>query len=317
MFAGDGSHPLDRQFRVGSPFGIPLYLHIFLMIFVGFWTLTSLVPFNLVRILWPLVLVGSVYLHELGHALSSAYFGARPRRIVLHMFGGVAEVPPSLNSYQELWVIAWGPLVSLILAVIGYFGAMFTYSLSPFTAHLFTVVFQINAILFIFNILPIYPLDGGQFYREWQSNRLGKNAGIRKSLPLSMATLIAMGLLSMVLQWIGIFGLVIAIALALQNHTEYKHYAYLFTDGFWHHAWPFSKGPKRSKDRWPGEKEEASTRGGIGDQLYVKLNQKKAEKLMRKADEVGLFNLSPKERQILERYLDAKIGIKERNQKLN
>jgi hypothetical protein len=43
------------------------------------------------------------------------------------------------------------------------------------------------------------------------------------------------------------------------------------------------------------------------------MNKKKAEKLMKKADEVGIFNLSKEERELLERYLDAKISIKEKN----
>jgi Zn-dependent protease len=319
MLVGDGSHPLDRQFRVGSPFGIPLYFHIILLVFLGVWLLMSLVPFNLGRILWPLLLMFSVYLHELGHALTSAYFGRRPRRIVLHLFGGVAEVPPGLNTKQELWVIAGGPLVSLALAIIG-FALM---PLAKGTHYLFyflmASMFQINTILFIFNVLPIYPLDGGQFTRQWILLRKGQTAAIRRSLPLSMVTLIVMGVISLVFQWIGFLGLVIALSLFMVNHQEYQRWSYLFSDGFWSYMWPFGGGGSRKRgasgDRWPGERDEEPSRsgGGIGDQLFVKMNKKKAEKLMKKADEVGIFNLSKEERELLERYLDAKISIKEKN----
>lgn len=324
MLVGDGSHPLDKQFRAGAPFGIPLYFHIFLLLFMGLYLLQALLKLNVLYVALPVVLVLSVYLHELGHALTSAYFGKRPRRIVLHLFGGVAEVPHGLSTREELFVIAGGPLVSLALAITG-FALMPVFKGINATLYMSAYwVFQLNAILFVFNVLPIYPLDGGQFLRSWLTLKKGRNEGIRRSLPLSMATLIVMGILALALEWIGIFGLVIAMALGVVNYTEYQRHQHLFSRGFWAYIWPFGGPSKASSssrnDMWPGEKDDqavASQRGGLADQMYVWWNQKRAEKLMRKADEVGIFNLSPKDRALLERYLDAKIGIKERKHNRN
>ena len=296
MFVGDGSHPLDRQFRVGKFFGIPLDLHIVLLIYAAFEVLASILTMNFVRLLSPVILFGSVYLHELGHALSSAHFGARPRRIVLHLFGGVAEVPGGLTTKQQMWVIAWGPIVSGILAVIGIvFGIVF--ALIPIVGALFWWMGFINLILFIFNVLPIFPLDGGQFVRQWVTLRSGSREAIRKTLPWSMTILIVLGMLGLIFTWIGPLAFIIALFLLFIHYQEVKRHQHLFTGpkGFWGHLLPGKSG------------------GGFGrlsDQFFVWSNRSKAEELMRRTDEIGIHALKPHERQLLEKYLDAKFRLR-------
>lgn len=326
MFVGDGSHPLDKQFRIGRFFGIPLYFHIILVIFVGFELLVGLLTMNLGRMLAPFVIMLSVYLHELGHALSSAHFGARPRRIVLHLFGGVAEVPGGLRIKQELWVIAWGPIVSLVLAVLGYAlvqllspmamqsGAGFGIRLLTYLSYYF---FMINLILFLFNMLPIYPLDGGQLTRQWLTLRSGRQEGVRRSLPLSMAVLILAALIGLMFYGssFGPLTFIIALMLLFVNHQEWQRHRHLFAGprGFWGNLNPFgAKRRIRNKSYGhlrPVEDDEVGG-GGLGDRIYVWWNRKNAEKVMRKSDEVGVDQLTPKERDLLERYLDAKISLR-------
>ncbi len=332
MFVGDGSHPLDKQFRIGRFFGIPLYFHIILVIFVGFELLMGILQFNVARMLAPFIIMFSVYLHELGHALSSAYFGARPHRIVLHLFGGVAEVPGGLRLKQELWVIAWGPIVSLILAVIGYVamtllraGAVGSVSSMYVLVYvLCRYFFMINLILFLFNVLPIYPLDGGQLTRQWLTLRSGQQEGIRRSLPLSMAVLILAALLG--IMWYGSFfgplTFIIALMLLFLNHQEWQRHKYLFQGprGFWGNLNPFGAKRKPRRQSYghlrPVEDDEVGG-GGFFDRIYVWRHRKTAERIMRKSDEVGVDELTPKEREILERYLDAKIRLRREKKFLN
>lgn len=326
MFVGDGTHPLDKQFRIGRFFGIPLYVHIILVIFLAFELLSSLMRGNLLLMLSPMIIILSVYLHELGHALSSAYFGAQPRRIVLHLFGGVAEVPGGLRITQELWVIAWGPIVSLMLAILGYLLYTLWGSPGPLLYHVIYPLMMINIVLFVFNVLPIYPLDGGQLTRQWMVMRKGKTEAIRRSLPLSMATLIAAGMFGLVLMRgsFGILTLIIAIMLGFINHQEWMRHRHLFTDGFWRYLNPFGGSSSRSSpsSRSFGhlrttEQDKQPQGGGLGDRLYVWWHRKQAEKIMRKSDEIGVDKLTPQERAILERYLDAKINLRRDNKYLH
>ena len=296
MFVGDGRHPLDKQFKVGVFWGIPLYIHIMLVFFFGVFVLTSLS--NPIRLIFPLLIILSVYLHELGHALSSAAFGNRPRRIVLHMFGGVAEVPPGLSSRQQLWVIAWGPLVSLMLAMVGYIIIKTPIvSSSMILAYLGYELFRINTVLFLFNVLPIYPLDGGQFLRQLLTLKRGQSAAIRYSLPWSMLLVVLLGVYSLLFNQI--FALIIAAVGLMVNYQEYQRWQYLFASSFWRYLWPFGHKKKSGSS--------GKNKSFLGDKWVVWWNRAKAESLIRRSDEEGIHALSAKERRLLESYLDAKI----------
>src|SRR3954467_12775152 len=108
-----------------------------------------------------------VLMHEFGHALACRQVGGRADRIVLWPLGGVAYVDPPQRPGATLWSIAAGPLVNValmpVLSVL-FFQAMRTGSRD--LAQLLYMVRWINLKLFIFNILPVYPLDGGQILRS-------------------------------------------------------------------------------------------------------------------------------------------------------
>jgi Zn-dependent protease len=112
-----------------------------------------------------------VLLHEFGHALACRQVGGRANRIVLWPLGGVAYVDPPPRPGATLWSIAAGPLVNVALMPILYLlvsqGNSLGWLAHAPNAHalLFTIQ-RINLWLFIFNILPIYPLDGGQIFRS-------------------------------------------------------------------------------------------------------------------------------------------------------
>jgi Zn-dependent protease len=113
-----------------------------------------------------------VTLHEFGHALACRQVGGRANRIVLWPLGGVAYVDPPPRPGATLWSIAAGPLVNVallpllvFLTIIGHF-PLWTPSGLPNTDQFLPSVFWINTGLLAFNILPIYPLDGGQILRS-------------------------------------------------------------------------------------------------------------------------------------------------------
>src|ERR1700751_3206235 len=111
-----------------------------------------------------------VLLHEFGHALACRQVGGRANRIVLWPLGGVAYVDPPPRPGATLWSIAAGPLVNVALLPILFF-LMQAQSAGSAEAgsdisRLAANVFWINKWLLIFNILPIYPLDGGQILRS-------------------------------------------------------------------------------------------------------------------------------------------------------
>jgi Zn-dependent protease len=110
-----------------------------------------------------------VLLHEFGHALACRQTGGVADRIVLWPLGGIAFVNPPPRPGAYLWSIAAGPLVNVVLLPLLWFAlsvAEAQWRMSNHDASLFIYsLWYINAGLLIFNLVPIYPLDGGQIAR--------------------------------------------------------------------------------------------------------------------------------------------------------
>ena len=113
-----------------------------------------------------------VMLHEFGHALACRQVGGVANEIVLWPLGGVAYVDPPQRPGATLWSLAAGPLVNVALVPVTLGALVLAHSAGwamtmPNLYHLlYTVAWYINLGLLIFNILPIYPLDGGQILRS-------------------------------------------------------------------------------------------------------------------------------------------------------
>src|SRR5580704_1419335 len=147
-----------------------------------------------------------VMLHEYGHALACRQVGGNANRIVLWPLGGVAYVDPPPRPGATLWSIAAGPLVNVallpILTGLGFLSRDLGWAAAMPNAHaLLQAVWFMNLSLLIFNMLPIYPLDGGQILRSL----LWFVVGRARSL--------------MVTTFIGFAGVVGLIALAIWIHS--------------------------------------------------------------------------------------------------
>jgi Zn-dependent protease len=117
-----------------------------------------------------LALFGIVLLHEFGHALACRQTGGTANQIVLWPLGGIAFVNPPRRPGAMLWSIAAGPLVNVVLfplLTVALFATAEPAGLEPSDfSQLIRQVWQINLGLLIFNMLPVYPLDGGQILRS-------------------------------------------------------------------------------------------------------------------------------------------------------
>src|SRR5713226_8558117 len=159
-----------RLFRVA---GIDLFLHWSWFLVAAFEVSDrakrySSLTFNVLEYL-ALFLI--VMLHEYGHALACRQVGGTADQIVLWPMGGVAYVDPPPRPGAMLWSIVAGPLVNVVLlpllSVLGLLSRSLGWSQAMPNAHaLLRAVWFINLGLLMFNILPIYPLDGGQILRS-------------------------------------------------------------------------------------------------------------------------------------------------------
>ena len=100
--------------------------------------------------------------HELAHALAARRFGYALDKVVLMPYGAVisgdlAGMPPR----EMLWVLATGPLINAATAL----GFVALWWLFPETYPYTDTAFYVSLSLFLVNLLPAYPLDGGRALR--------------------------------------------------------------------------------------------------------------------------------------------------------
>ncbi|MFL6588861.1 MAG: M50 family metallopeptidase [Chthoniobacterales bacterium] len=112
-----------------------------------------------------------VLMHEFGHALACRQTGGTANQIVLWPLGGIAFVSPPRRPGAMLWSIAAGPLVNVVLFPILTAVTLLVESPSrgaggPDIARFWSNVWWVNIVLLVFNMLPVYPLDGGQILRS-------------------------------------------------------------------------------------------------------------------------------------------------------
>lgn len=161
-----------RSFWLFSLFGIEVRLH-------WLWFLVAIYQFSnrnggyashVFVVVEYLALFGMVLMHEFGHALACRQVGGEANEIVLWPLGGVAYVNPPPRPGALLWSIAAGPLVNVaLIPVIFCLGrgmdALNLAAIPEDGYRLLGHLSLINYSLLIFNLLPIYPLDGGQILR--------------------------------------------------------------------------------------------------------------------------------------------------------
>jgi Zn-dependent protease/CBS domain-containing protein len=129
-----------------------------------------------------------VLVHELAHCVVAARRGIKINSITLLILGGVSSIENELpDPRDELPMSLAGPVTSLALAVISWAVVLAGVRFIPVppiggvVVFLFGYLALLNLILFVFNLLPAFPMDGGRVLRAW----------LAKRMPLPRATKIA------------------------------------------------------------------------------------------------------------------------------
>ena len=167
---------MPTQFKLFQFNGIPVYLKIwFLLLFA--W----LSPVIVVTIFI------SVLIHEMAHAFVADRLGYQVDHIHIDFFGGGAVM--DLNRIPErdsIKIVVAGPLSNFALASLSY--SILGLTQIPF----FWTLTVVNFLLFLFNILPIFPMDGGRLLRDILYLKIGDRA---KALKISATTSLVVSIL--------------------------------------------------------------------------------------------------------------------------
>ncbi len=188
-------------------FGVPVRFHftfvllLIFLLFIGVGEKQSGVS----TALYIAALFASVLLHELGHTLVARHYGIRTREIVMFPIGGVSSAERQPKPSEELPISLAGPMVNLLiaLALLGWIalrqGWVSLETLrEPTDANLAERIAAGNLVLFLFNLLPAYPMDGGRILRSLlalgrpveEATRIAAGAGQGLAILMGLAGLL-------------------------------------------------------------------------------------------------------------------------------
>lgn len=162
------------------------------------------------------ILFASVLLHEFGHCFAARSVGGSANDILLWPLGGLAYAAPPERPLPTFITVAAGPLVNLTLCAAALVGLRLISPAATSGLHLYLFeplsvgtwreiafylhwIYSVNMMLLLFNLLPIYPMDGGQMLQTI----LWPMIGYHRSLVISC--------------WVGMVGSVLLIGYGFAN----------------------------------------------------------------------------------------------------
>jgi Zn-dependent protease len=165
-----------RGFTLFRIAGIPVEFRLGFLVIVFLVALPFVRSFDPVAFLLAgillLVLVGSVFMHELGHVAAARTLGVRTERITFDWYGGIALLNHSpASAGARIYFFLAGPAVTLILfglavlirSLLGNAGPQTPVpGLRDYLQVAIDLAAQVNLLLLVFNLLPAFPMDGGQ-----------------------------------------------------------------------------------------------------------------------------------------------------------
>jgi Zn-dependent protease/predicted transcriptional regulator len=221
---------MDGSFRIGRIFGIPILIHYSFILVIplfawiigsqillttnmlqGTFTIpidTSLITEGIMPwILGTVVafgLFGGVLIHELAHSVVARRKGIKINSITLMIFGGIASMEEGVpDPKAELPMALVGPIASLVIGLVCV-GIAYTVPAviqNPPVAGVVIFVFGylgvLNIILFAFNLLPAFPMDGGRVLRAWLAERMPLHRATKIAADIGKGFAIVFGLIGL------------------------------------------------------------------------------------------------------------------------
>lgn len=314
---GFADNPLNWAPTIARIAGIRVRVHIVFLLYILFELLRTVEIYHFTA-QWLFVLFGSVFLHELGHCFSARRVGGTADEVLMWPLGGLAFVSVPRRPWPEFVSVVWGPLVNVILFTIAAVILRFNVEVNPYhflspirsswgSLHAWMVlIYEVNTFLFLFNLWPMYPMDGGRLLKcaVWWKSGLHKATAV--STAVGMIAAVVMGFYGLLFShW---FMLGIAIMGYLYCHQERKLLkagALQEADGFM--GYDFSGGystlePETKKRRGAFAKwrdNRAQARKQSAEEAAAK-QQQEVDRILEKVHREGIQTLTGGEKRTLE-----------------
>lgn len=143
---------MKLSFKLFNFYGVPVNLKLWFLLL-----------FAMVSPMFVLTIFISILIHELAHAYVAIKLGYEVSEVYIDIFNGAAMMDiNNINDRDSVRIISAGPLSNVILYLLSLI-LIYIFGPNDFLQKMAIV----NFLIFIFNILPIYPMDGGRLLRSY------------------------------------------------------------------------------------------------------------------------------------------------------
>lgn len=167
-----------------------------------------------------------IFVHEIGHGAAASFFSWRIKKIALLPFGGVAEMDEHGNRplKEELIVVAAGPLQHVWMISLAYI----LFMAGIFPEKWYSLFIEYNLMVLIFNLLPIWPLDGGKLVFILFSMNSSFQVAHLRTIYMSISVLAIFSVIVLMIAPLTLNVWVIIGFLAFSLYFEWKQRRFIF-----------------------------------------------------------------------------------------
>lgn len=208
--------------------GIRLAVHGSFFLLVAYYGYEGWMEWALPGLVWSVITIlaffACVVLHELGHSFTAMHYGIGVRRILLMPIGGMAEFDSiPREPRKELLITLAGPSVNFAIAALLWLPVqrlgepVLLYSASGLLLQLFYA----NLLMGMFNLVPVFPMDGGRIFRALLATRLPYLKATRWAANVGKV-LAVVGIVLMIFWWHNYLGALLFAFILFAGDMEYR-----------------------------------------------------------------------------------------------
>ncbi len=320
-------NPINWSFPCGRLFGIRIRVHVLFVLIALFLLAAELgsgsagLSFRFISIA---MLFFIVLTHEFGHCFGARYAGGDATDILLWPLGGLATTNPPHTVKGHLITVVAGPIVNvgyliatglLLVTMYGGLSAIPWNPFNPFPSYLLEsaiqrwliVFFSLNWIILLFNLAPVFPLDGGRILQCILWSRQGFAKATLTATGVGMAGAILIGLVGLISQatlmlGIAIFGYITCWQqrqmLKSGMFESENEFGYDFSQGYTSLDKGDVQGGKKPS-RWQQFKQRREEARIAKEQARAEEHRREVDRILEKIRQTGMDSLSARERQLL------------------
>jgi stage IV sporulation protein FB len=329
-------NPLTWSVRLGRVFNIDVRLHVFFLIYIVIELLSAVFPavgrvtagIEIVAISM-LCLFGLVLLHEFGHCIACRWIGGDANEILMWPLGGLAFTRPPNHWRAHMVTAVGGPLVNVVICLVTgvtlglmtgqWLGVALPNPLSfagirteaiagSWPLMILFLINTLSLVLLLFNLLPIFPLDGGRITQAALWPRFGYVRSMRLAIRTGFIGAIALGIFGAVTLKL----MIVAIAIFGGVTCWMTHRQLAFTEEMLgHENDEYALGLAYGEDE-DDASEAAPARPSRAEKQAEKIARQErqeaeeVDRILQKIADRGMDSLTQSEKQLLQRVTERK-----------